>query len=222
MYTTPFPLVSNYGQPSQPVYYGQPAYYGQPCYAYGNNPSGPAAGNFKAELCKTIRMLWEQHGTWTRLAIESIVYSLPDADAATNRLLRNPKDFEAVLKPFYGDQIAAKFSELLTSHLVIAAQLVKAAKAGDTKAAAAAEKAWYANADEIAAFLASINPYWSQEVWQNMMHEHLAFVKGEAVDMLNKKYQQSVDTYDNMEQQILKMADYMTEGIYRQFANVYF
>ena len=48
--------------------------------------------------------------------------------------------------------MAARFDSLLTSHLVIAAELVKAAKAGDSRAAADAERRWYANADEIAAF----------------------------------------------------------------------
>src|SRR5689334_12914009 len=133
-----------------------------------------------------MRLLWEQHVVWTRLTILSIVFGLPDVDLVTNRLLRNPKDFESALKPFYGDKIASEFADLFKSHLVIAAQLVKAAKAGDNKAAANAEKNWYANADEIAAFLGRINPFWSEKDWKTMLHEHLALTKSEAVAMLTK------------------------------------
>ncbi len=110
-------------------------------------------------------MLWEQHVYWTRLFIISTVFGLPDAEAVTNRLLQNPKDFAAVLLPLYGESIAAKFSELLTSHLTIAAQLVKAAVANDSNAAAQYEKEWYANADDIAEFLSRINPNWSKQEW---------------------------------------------------------
>jgi hypothetical protein len=162
-------------------------------------------------------MLWEQHDVWTRAAIASIVFDLPDVDFVTKRLLRNPVDFEQALKPYYGDKIAAKFSDLLKGHLVIAAQLVKAAKAGDNKAADDAEKRWYANADEIAVLLGGINPYWSQEVWKMMLHRHLSLVKAEAVNMLTKNYEAGITVYDEIERQSLEMADLMSEGIVKQF-----
>lgn len=167
-------------------------------------------------LMNEIRMLWEQHGAWTRMTIVSLVLDSPDVEFVTKRLLRNPKDFQMTLKPFYGDKIASKFSDLLTSHLTLAAQLVKAAKAGNTKLAADIEKQWYANADEIAAFLASINPYWSERNWRIMLYKHLKFVKDEAVCMLIKDYAASIDVYDKMEMQILEMADMMANGIIRQ------
>lgn len=172
----------------------------------------------QVELMNDMRMLWEQHGVWTRSAIASLALDLPYTDLVVKRLLRNPQDFERALRPFYGDRIAAKFSELLTSHLVIAADLVKASKAGNTKAAAAAEKQWYQNADDIAAFLGRINPYWSEDDWRKMLHEHLGLVKAEAVDMLTKNYEAGISIYDDIERQALKMADEMAEGIIRQFS----
>lgn len=172
-------------------------------------------------LSNAMRMLWEQHAMWTRMAIMSLVFDLPDGEVVTQRLLQNPKDFAALLEPFYGDQIATKFSDLLSEHLVIASDLVKAAKAGDTASASAAETKWYANADEIAAFLASINPYWSEDNWKNMLYEHLGLVKQEATDMLTGKYAESIATYDMIEMQALAMADMMTYGIVRQFQSLF-
>lgn len=170
-------------------------------------------------LSNHLRMLWEQHVVWTRLAIISMVFDLPDIGYVTNRLLRNPKDFAAALKPLYGEQAAAMFDDLLTSHLDIAAELVTAAKSGDTEAAADAEKRWYANADEIAAFLSSINPSWSEQQWKSMLYEHLELTKTEAINMINKKYEDSISTFDQIEQQALEMADVMANGIVRQFLN---
>ncbi|HHU90451.1 MAG TPA: LysM peptidoglycan-binding domain-containing protein [Clostridiaceae bacterium] len=171
----------------------------------------------KFNLSNHLRLLWEQHITWTRLTIISMVFDLPDVDLVTQRLLRNPKDFEAALVPFYGSQTVARFSALLRNHLVIAANLVNAAKAGDNNAAAEAERIWYNNARDIAAFLASINPYWSQQEWEKMLFDHLALVKNEAVFMLTNEFQKGIDLYDEMERQAMMMADVMTEGIVRQF-----
>lgn len=169
---------------------------------------------FQVILSNYMRLLWEQHVYWTRLVILSMVFGLPDTRLVTNRLLRNAKDLEAALKPFYGETAAAKSAELFTSHLTIAAELVQAAKDGNS---AAAEKRWYENADQIAAFLGSINPYWSTKEWQSMLYAHLAMTKEEAVYFLEKDYADSITVFENIEQEALKMADMMTQGIVRQF-----
>lgn len=169
----------------------------------------------EVDLLNHMRMLWEQHTLWTRMTIMSIAYDLPDVDLVTNRLLRNPMDFEILLRNFYGNKVASKFSNLLEEHLIIAAELVKAAKSGDNNTAVDAEKRWYANADEIANFLSSINPYWSQEDWKTMLYLHLALTKAEAVAIISKNYAESIALYDKIEMQGLEMADMMTEGIIR-------
>ncbi|HHY82105.1 MAG TPA: acetylglutamate kinase [Clostridiales bacterium] len=162
-------------------------------------------------------MLWEQHSVWTRAAIVSLVFELPNTDAVLNRLLRNPVDFENVFRLYYGDRIAAQFKDLLTEHLVVAADIVNAAKAGNNQAVEEAERIWYANADAIAALLGRINPYWSQQEWRAMLREHLALVNAEAVSTLTGDYEATVTVYDQIEMQALRMADVMSMGIIRQF-----
>ena len=168
-------------------------------------------------LMNKMRMLWEQHSTWTRAAITSIVFGLPDEGPVTQRLLRNPDDFGVVLGQFYGEKIASRFDGLLTAHLVIAAELGRAAKAGEGKRAADAEKRWYENADEIAAFLGRINPFWTAEGWRIMLYEHLRLVKAIAVEMLRGNYQESIRATDENEIHVLEMADMMSAGILMQF-----
>lgn len=150
----------------------------------------------EVDLTNALRMLWEQHVAWTRMTIISIIAGLPDVGLVTNRLLRNPIDLEEALKLFYGDRITSKLRNLFKGHLVTAAELVKAAKAGNKEAAANAEKKWYANADRIANFLGRINPYWSQDGWKALLHEHLALTKSEAVDILTGNYEEGINVYD--------------------------
>lgn len=169
------------------------------------------------DLNNHVRMLWEQHVMWTRLTIMAIAAGSADVDAVTRRLLRNPADFARALEPFYGGEIAAGFERLLTEHLVIAAELVRAAKAGNNQAAADAERRWYMNADQIAAFLGRINPFWSESEWRAMLHQHLALTKTEAVDILTEQFEAGVTIFDETERQALMMADTMTRGIVRQF-----
>lgn len=163
------------------------------------------------------RLLWEQHVYWTRMTIISIAADSPDLEPTTNRLLRNATDFEMLFRHFYGDRIAANFGRLIKDHLVIAAKLVNAAKAGDSKGAADAEKIWYANAEEIVCFLNHINPYWSVKCMRAMWFEHLAMTKAEAVARLNKDYPKDIAIFNKIEKQALLMADDFSNGIIRQF-----
>lgn len=172
----------------------------------------------EVHLRDCFRLLWSQHVYWTRMVITGIVYDLPDLEQTTNRLLRNAPDFGRVFNHFYGNRVAAEFERLITDHLVIAAELVKAAKAGDSSAAADAEKRWYENAEEIVCFLNHINPNWSVGDMRQMWFTHLALTKKEAITMLNKDYAKSIAIFNRIEKEALIMADEFSNGITCQFS----
>lgn len=114
-------------------------------YYYTHRQVSPTAWTSSiVELNRTLRALWEQHIYWTRLTVNSIIGRLPDEKETTARLHRNPTDFAKVLEPLYGSDIASKFAQLFTEHLVIAAELVKALQSSNTIAAADAQKRWFA------------------------------------------------------------------------------
>jgi Flp pilus assembly protein CpaB len=50
-----------------------------------------------------MRKLWEDHVTWTRLAIVSFVDDNPDLSATVDRLMANQDDIGDAIKPYYGD-----------------------------------------------------------------------------------------------------------------------
>lgn len=169
-------------------------------------------------LMNQLRNLWTDHVMWTREFIISTAASLSAIDAVTARLLQNPSDFAELLSMVYGMEVAENFKKLFTEHLLIAADLVNAAKAGDTQKVDEARVKWYNNADEIAKFLSEINPYWSEMLWQKYMYGHLAMTEQEAVARLNGQYEEDVKLFDQIKEEALEMADYMFEGIRQQFS----
>jgi hypothetical protein len=169
-----------------------------------------------------MRMLWEDHIAWTRLAIVSLAHGLPDAAATTDRLLENQVHIGDAIKPYYGDAAGDQLTALLKEHIVIAADLVVAAKAGDNAAVERAQSSWYANADAVGAFLGTANPdNWDAGEMKSMMREHLDLTLQEAVHFLTGDYEASVADYDQIHIQILGMADMLSEGIIVQFPNAF-
>lgn len=171
----------------------------------------------EVELMNNMRKLWEQHIKWTREFIISAVTPIDDTKLVEARLLQNPEDFAMLLKPFYGEEISNKFKDLLTEHLAIAGKLVVALNNGDTKNAEMLNKEWYKNADDIARFLASINPHYNYITMKEMWFEHLNLTATEAVERINKNYAKDIMQYDLIENSALNMADYMSSGIIKQF-----
>ena len=170
----------------------------------------------QVQLLNTMRRLWVEHVMWTRSYIVSTAFDLDDLEYVANRLMRNPADFAEVLRPFYGNEKAMIFNNLFTEHLEIAGQLVNAAKAGDTIATDELRMKWYANADDVASFLNAINPYWSRNMWQTMLYDHLMMTENEAGQILTGQYGTSIAQYDGIQKEALEMADYMANGIIRQ------
>jgi hypothetical protein len=160
-----------------------------------------------------MRTLWEQHVWWTRELLISILSSLPDEAEVTSRLLENPDQIAALFRPAFGEQAAETVSRLLTEHLVIAAEIVKAAKENDTEAVADANQRWDENADAIAAALASLGPQFPEEEMRQMLHRHLDLTREELAGMLAGDYQRDIDAFDAIEQQALMMADVFSQGI---------
>jgi hypothetical protein len=169
-------------------------------------------------LRNDMRRLWEDHVTWTRLAIISLTTDAPDTEATVGRLLQNQTDIGDAIEPFYGEAAGDELTRLLREHILIAADLVAAARAGDQVALADAQARWTANADEIAGFLASANPrFWKLGELKAMLHEHLRLTTDEAVARLQGDWAADVAAYDQIHLQALEMADHLSTGIVKQF-----
>ena len=166
---------------------------------------------------QSMRKLWEDHVTWTRLCIVSAVAGLPDADAAAGRLLQNQADIGNAIKPFYGEEAGAKLTELLRGHILTAASLVGAAKAGDEAKVTKAKADWYVNGDEIATFLAGANPNWPADTLKSMMRGHLDQTVAEATARLQGNWAQDISEYGHIHDHILEMSDALAAGIVTQF-----
>ena len=183
--------------------------------------SGQGAASAKAALHDAMRKLWADHVVWTRQFIVSAATesgNLADIGPTTDRLLANQTDIGNALKPFYGDAAGDQVTALLRDHILTAAELVAAAKAGDPAAVEAASMAWYQNADDIASALNGLNPkYWPLADVKVHMRDHLDLTLEEAVARLQGRYADDIAAYDKIHVQILGMADMLSDGIIAQF-----
>ena len=188
--------------------------------AAATHPASPHRTSSPQVFQRSMDKLWEEHVAWTRLAIVGFAAGLPNLKATEARLLRNQVDIGNAIKPFYGNAAGARLTSLLRTHILQAVAILQAAKAGNKTLLAAASKAWYRNARQIAAFLSHANPqHWPLAATTMMMNDHLDLTTKEAVDELNRRWAASVRDYDRVEAEILGMSRALAQGIIEQFPN---
>jgi hypothetical protein len=169
-------------------------------------------------LRESMRSLWEDHIVWTRLFIISDVAGLPDKDLTAQRLLQNQTDIGASLAPYYGQDAGDHLTALLKDHILGAVALLDAAKSGDSAKVDTASAAWYANGNDIAAYLNSLNPdHWPLATMQEQMKMHLDLTLAEATARLSGDYASDIAHFDQIRTHILGFADFLTQGIQAQF-----
>jgi len=165
-----------------------------------------------------MRKLWEDHVTWTRLAIVTFADGSAGFSATAARLLQNQVDIGDAIKPFYGDEAGAQLTALLRIHILIAVEILQAAKARDNSAFNDASARWYANANDIADFLSAANPrFWPNAMLRADMKTHLDQTLTEAADELAGDYTASVADYEHVHLHILALADTLSSGLIGQF-----
>ena len=189
--------------------------------------AGAAEGKAKAatlnsksaiDLRMTMRKLWEDHITYTSFYITSALAGSDDTGKVAERLLKNQEDLGNAIKPVYGEAAGNKLTALLKDHILIAVDLVKAAKEGNKEAMAAADKKWDGNGEDIAEFLSGANPKnWPKKALTDMMFAHLAVTKDAVVAKLKKDHAAAIVAYDKGHDHILMMADALADGIVKQF-----
>ena len=194
---------------------------GHDAHAHGNATAHLAGVSpSQVALRSDMRVLWEDHITWTRLAIISLANGSPDTTATVGRLLKNQTDIGNAVKPFYGKAAGNALTAELRKHILIAADVIAAAKAGDQAKLADAQARWRSNANDIAALLASVNPrYWPLARLKAEMAKHLALTTQEAVTRLQGRWAADVAAYDKVHRHILHMSDLLADGIVKQFPN---
>lgn len=194
---------------------------------------------------QAMRKLWSDHVVWTRLyiieavdrspvsealtkvasgvveqigtAIGGAVQLVSAGDAAAIRLLKNQEEIGKAIVPFYGEDAGRKLTSILKQHILIAVELVSAAKAGDKATFEKKDKQWDDNAREIARFLAGANPSWPEADVYDLLDQHLRLTKQEATARLKHDWATDVKTFDDIYTEAMVIADTLASGIQQQF-----
>ena len=67
----------------------------------------------------------------------------------------------------------------------------------------------------------SINPFYPREQLRQMLYKHLSLTTDEINARLKKDFSADIKAYDMVQKEILDMANFFSNGIVRQFPNLF-
>lgn len=160
------------------------------------------------DLKSTLRKLFTDHAVYNAFVLKSIIDGVPP-DVFIKRLLVNQKDIGEELKPFIGNTKGNLITKLLTEHIKLAGECIKAAVKGDKQIQKKIDML-FKNGDQVAAALTSINPQkLPYDITQEMFEIHNNFEVDMAMARIAKDYKKEQILYDAYYNEILDMSDHI-------------
>ena len=164
-------------------------------------------------LINDFRTHWTEFAIWVRSFMVSTVTGFSNITSISNRLYRIPSDLGAMFEPYFGVKVSEQLQHLLLMYIVNTQSLITAENNKDQQAADAAATALYKSSDDIADFLASINPYWNKSQWQYLFNYLNELIITEVIAMLSGEYDKELDIRDRMMKHALVLGNYMASGV---------
>lgn len=168
-------------------------------------------------LTLDLRDLWSGHIFWTRSFVLATHYADPAAArAADDEAKANIEAFSGFIASYYEDS-AERLGSLMTTHYDSLKDYAYASFAGDAEARRKAAEALAANSDDMAAFFASLNPHFDEQVLRGLFSTHMDGHMAQ-IDLIAKEdFAAEADAWREMRSNAYAIADAMSDAITKHF-----
>lgn len=173
--------------------------------------------NSQMILRHNIHSLWRNTFHWIMTYIVNVICNFGNISYIAQRINKSVDDLAKIINNFYGYQNAKIFELLFKNHFLIATKLVRDVHDNDIEMANEDKIELYQNEEEIADFLANLNPYWTVEEWRKILYSHLELLEEHMQCMYLSQSEAYIKINEVVEKDSFNMADYMVNGIIKQF-----
>ncbi len=165
-------------------------------------------------LIFNMRIFWRRLTIWTRIYIISRYLGVGTAEVSFERLYIENLDFGNMIRIHFSRSIANSYSQLLNQFSIGLRELITSLLQDDIDAARQNIDRLLQNANERAAFLASINPYFDETEWRNLLITYLQDTIQEANLFASADYRMDIEYFDRLMVLSNTMGDEFAQAMY--------
>lgn len=165
-----------------------------------------------------LRDLWVGHIFWVRNIVEArLAENESQAEQSEQQVVNNAKAIAEAIAPYYGTEASDQLFELLAGHWGAINGYLDGTLEKSRKDRRAASSELATNADAIATFLSSANPYWPIDTLRGLLAAHGAHHVQQIDQLAAQQYEEEANTWTAMKDHMYVIADALAAGIAQQF-----
>lgn len=162
-----------------------------------------------------IRMFWYELVSLIRNYMISRYKNLgePAEEFFYNELMQVAVNFTNALRKIFGDKVPENYIQLFYTYLELIDAFITAQMVGNTDEINRITQLLYQNADQRAAAISSMNPFWDETVWKNKIYTNLRSTIEESTTFLSGDYARNIDIFNTLLTQAESTGIYFTQGL---------
>lgn len=168
------------------------------------------------ELRIEMRRLWDDQLVFTRNFIISTLEMSPDQLPVTDAYLGHQTAIADAFTPYYGAEASRELALLLSTHAVITVELVRIIGEGNVEAVPRQRAHWVGSAQQIAGYLAELNPSWDATQLDLSLLTYLDLTMAEIAGRSIRNRDVELAAYERLRAHTTRLADFLSNGIIKQ------
>lgn len=158
-------------------------------------------------------MAWLNYTYLLRMLLVSMAADLPDQQELVTALIDNAEEIADLFGRYYPENTVNSLRDLLVRQVELTGGLITQKKEGRTKETEEQVRRLNENADRIAELLASATPEYEESVLKEMFRMQVDLTGQEISERFADNYEKDLQTFWNIQRQIIAMADYFANGL---------
>lgn len=173
------------------------------------------------DLISNARIFFRRFTSWLRAYILSRYTGVGTPEEIFGRIYLETSNFGDMIRFTLGLDDATGFTQQMNQIIIGLRDIIDAQFAGNSQAVQESVNRLYQSADDTASFLASINPYFSEAEWKNLLRTYLQYTLENANLFASGQYQNEIELVDRITGLTDQMGysfaqainDYITSGL---------
>lgn len=167
----------------------------------------------------TIRMFWFELAVWIRMYMLSRYAGTGDTEQIFARLTEAPVRFVNAMKKFFPEIDVEDYLQQFTTYLNLLVDFITVMLENDVDELNRVTRSLYENADERAAFLADLNPFWEERPWE-LLYANLRDTIEESSTFLLEDYERNIDIFTRLLDLAETTSTFLAQGVFNYITQI--